>query len=190
MLRRALAVASLMVLPALAAAQRGGGSSGGGGGFGGGKKGADPNWNDIKGSSGGIDLSNKDVENTSPVKLLIDKRKDLKLSDDQVNKVKDIESKTKEKVNPLYRALDSLRKEAKIPPGRETDEDRSRAQMAKREVQNVVKEIRDHYDAAFKEALPLLDEGQQKTANELAEKQREEAQNMLREKLGFGGRRG
>jgi hypothetical protein len=179
-----------MVVPALASAQRGGGSSSGGGGFGGGKKGADPNWNDIKGGSGGIDLSNKDVENTSPVKLLIDKRKDLKLSDDQLGKIKDIESKTKDKVSPLYRALDSLRKETKIPPGKETDDDRARAQAAKREVNGVVKEIRDSYDAAFKEALPLLDDGQQKTANELADKQKEEAQNMLREKLGMGGRRG
>ena len=49
-----------------------------------------------------IKLSNKDIENVSPIKLLIDKRKDLKLTDDQLAKLKDREDKLKESMKPSF----------------------------------------------------------------------------------------
>jgi hypothetical protein len=47
-----------------------------------------------------------------------------------------------------------------------------------------VKGLRTQYDAAFSDALPILDETQQKQATELAQKQRSEADDMINDKLG------
>jgi len=111
------------------------------------------------------------VENISPIKLLIDKRKDLKLTDEQVKQIKNVESTLKDKNQGLFKALDSLRKE--IKSGSQSDDGRSRAMNAQREVMGVLGDIRTNYDAALKEAIPLLDEAQQKTANEALQKQRD-----------------
>lgn len=190
MFRRSLVVLTLLTVPAIASSQSGK--------FGGGKGGADANWDAIKGGSAGVDLSAKDVENISPIKLIVDKRKDLKLSDEQLNKVKAIDEALKGKNEPLFKALDSLRKASKAPPMNpnsskevqqaQQEEDRARLTAAKREMSGTVKDIRDNYELSLKEVLALLDEAQQKTANEMVDKQRQDAQKMLSEKLG-GGRR-
>jgi len=193
MFRRTLTVVFLLSIPAIAAAQRGGG----GGRVRGETK---ENWNEILNeNAAGLKLSNKDVENISPVKLLIDKRKDLKLSDAQTTQIKDIESKLKEKNAPLYNTLDSLRGVLKAPAGggAPSDEYRARMMLARDGASETVRSIREHYAGGLKEAVALLDESQQKTANALVEKQQTEAEQMLREKLGGrgnpedgGGRRG
>jgi hypothetical protein len=59
---------------------------------------------------------------------------------------------------------------------------------ARRTVMTVVTTIRTNYDASLGQALPLLDEGQRTKANELLDKQRKEAEEMLRDKLGDRGR--
>jgi hypothetical protein len=140
-------------------------------------------------NSGGLALSNRDVEEISPLKLLIDKRKDLKLTDDQMKAFKELESKQKDDLRESFRALDSLRRLA-APPAREpSDEDRSRMMDARRTALAVVGTIRQQYDASVQQALPTLDEAQRRTAGELLEKQKQEAEEMLREKLGGRGRR-
>ncbi|HMA25019.1 MAG TPA: hypothetical protein VKP00_13515 [Gemmatimonadaceae bacterium] len=53
-------------------------------------------------------LRGRDVEDQSPPKLLIDKRKDLKLTDAQLSQLKDSEGKLKERNAPLLKAIDSL----------------------------------------------------------------------------------
>ena len=110
-------VLGLILVPTIALAQRG--SGGGGGGGGSGRVRGDPNadWKSIVGSSDGIKLSNRDVENINPLKLLIDKRKDIKLSDDQLNRLKDLDAKLNVKNQDSFTALDSLRRLAK-PPAR------------------------------------------------------------------------
>lgn len=178
---------SLILIPTVAFAQRGGGGSGGSGGS---RVRGDPkaDWQSVLGSnSGGIKLSNRDVENISPVKLLIDKRKDLKLSDDQLNRLKEIDAKLKDKNQDSFKALDSLRRMGQAPAHEPNDDDRARMSMARRLVMATVGTIRENYDAALKEALPILDEPQQKTASELLEKQKSEADEMLREKVGSRG---
>ena len=87
-----VALLSLVLLPAVALAQRGGGGSSRTRG----EKSAD--WNSVENANkGAVKLSNRDLENISPIKLLIDKKKDLKLSDDQVNKLKELDGKLKER---------------------------------------------------------------------------------------------
>ena len=140
-------------------------------------------------NAGGLALSNRDVEDISPLKLLIDKRKDLKLSDEQVKAYKELENKQKEELRDSFRALDSLRRLA-APPAREpNEEDRTRMMEARRTALAVVGTIRQKYAAAEEKALPVLDEVQRKTAGELLEKQKQETEEMLREKLGGRGRR-
>lgn len=177
-------LASLLLIPTIAYGQR----SRGGGDAGGSRVRGDPqaDWKSVMGADAGVKLSNRDVENISPIKLLIDKRKDLKLSDDQANHLKDIEAKLKEKNQDSFKALDSLRRLAQPPAHDPNDDDRARMSAARRTMTATVETIRENYDAALKEALPLLDEGQQKAANELLEKQKKEADEMLRDKLGRG----
>lgn len=174
------ALVALVLIPTIASAQRGGGTTKGTRG--------DPkaDFDAIAGKKGGVQLSNRDVEEMSPIKLLIDKRKDLKLSDDQVKGLKDIESKLKEKNDPSFHALDSLRRAAQPPLHDPSDDDKSRMMNAQRGAGAVVATIRGNYDAALNDALPTLDETQRNNAKELLEKQRNEAQDAVREKLGSG----
>jgi hypothetical protein len=178
---------SLILIPAMASAQRG---SGGGGGSGGsGRVRGDPNadWKSIAGSSEGIKLSNRDIENINPVKLLIDKRKDINLSDDQLHRVKDLDAKLTEKNHDSFTALDSLRRLTKPPAHEPNDDERARMMAARGAVASTVATIRDNYAASLTEALQVLDETQRKSAAELLDKQRTEAEAMLREKLGGRG---
>ncbi|MGH7619383.1 MAG: hypothetical protein ACREPM_19370 [Gemmatimonadaceae bacterium] len=184
MLRPRLAVTALVLIPTIAFAQRGGAGGGGGAAVSRerGEKNAD--WNSINGGKGGIQLSNRDLEGVSPIKLLVDKRKDLKLTDDQVKGLKDIEGKLEETNQPSFRALDSLRRVAQPPLHDPTDDDKARIMDARRTAMAVVTTIRDKYDASAKDGLALLDDTQRSRASELLDKQRKDAQDMLRDKLG------
>jgi hypothetical protein len=177
-LMAALPALSVLSLPALA--QRGGG--GGGSRVERGDKSAD--YSLMNGST--IKLSNKDLENISPIKLLIDRRKDLKLTDDQVTKLKDQQDKLKESMKPSFGALDSLRRIA-TPASRTPDDgDKARMMDTRRRFNEVVNGIRAQYDGAATDAAAVLDETQQKQAAELFQKQKAEADDMIRDKLGGG----
>jgi len=65
----------------------------------------------------------RDVEDQSPIKLLIDKRKDLKLTDAELSQLKDTESKLKDKNAPLLAISDNrppafrtTRRTSRFPP--------------------------------------------------------------------------
>ena len=185
MLAHSRILVALIMIPAIAYGQRSGSS-------GGSRVRGEPtaDWKSVLGAnSGGIKVSNKDIENLSPIKLLVDKRKDLKLSDDQVNHLKDLQAKIAEQNQESFKALDSLRRESQPPAREPTEEDRARMSAARRAFGTAVQTIRDSYEAALKEALPTLDDTQQKAAGELLEKQRKDADEMLHDKLG-GGRPG
>lgn len=176
---RVLSSLALILVAATASAQRGGR------GFG---KADRPDWDKMGKGAPGLQLSNRDVENMSPIKLLIDKKKDLKLTDDQVKQLKDIEGKLKSTNEPNFKVLDSLRREMR-GSANPNEQDRSRMMSARSTVMQVVRAIRAHDTDALKDALALLDEPQQKTANDLVQKQSQESDETLREKLG-GGRSG
>ena len=165
-------------------------SDGGGGGFG---RDAGATYGG-PGRAAGLQLSNGDVEDMSPIKLLIEKRKDLQLSDDKVKQLKDVEKMTKQKAEPAFKSLDSLRRLIRGPnSGQPSEEDRSRMMSARGHVMTVVADIRLIYDAGYKEILPLLDETQQKAAADFVAKQQSDAEETLKEKVSGGrggGRRG
>lgn len=167
----------MISLPALALAQRGGG--------GGGRTRGDTKA-DFSDMNNTIKVSNKDLENISPLKLLIDKRKDLKLTDDQLAKLKDREDKLKESMKPSFGALDSLRR-VSAPAGRTADEgDKARLVDTRRQFALVLTGIRSQYDDAANEAIASLDPTQQKQATDLVQKQKTEADDMIRDKFGSG----
>lgn len=61
------------------------------------------------GGTSGVKLSVGDVEEMNPVRLLVNKRKDISLSDEQLKQVKDIDGRLKELNKSHVKALDSLR---------------------------------------------------------------------------------
>ncbi len=181
MLRRSLLLASLLVLPSIAVAQRGGG----GGGSRAGKK--DEMFDKApKGPS----LRVRDLEDLSPIKLLIDKRKDLKLSDAQVNQLKDSEGKLKDKNAPVFKMADSLLHDMKFNGDTATDVERARIVKARNGFSDVLSQLAANYDASSKDALATFDADQQAKANDLLTKQRAEGEKTVQEKLGAapGGR--
>jgi hypothetical protein len=137
----------------------------------------------------GPSLRPRDLEDQSPLKLLIDKRKDLKLTDPQFDALKANEKQLKDKNAPFLKAVDSLVHELK-PPLNETDESRMRMRDARESLNDALKSINGNYDASAKEALATFDAEQQKKAGEMLDHLKEDGAKMMREKLGGGGRGG
>ncbi|MES2177922.1 MAG: Spy/CpxP family protein refolding chaperone [Gemmatimonadota bacterium] len=177
MVNRKLAVFALVLLPSLMAAQGKGRMRG--------DKEAD--WDKITKEQGkGLQLSNKDVESTNPLRFLIDKRGDLKLTDAQLTQLKDIDAKVKGKNEPPFKTLDSIRTEMK-PAARASEEDLPRMLNARAGLKAVLAEIKANYEEALNAALPILDDSQKKTAADMLKCQNDESEKMLREKLGGRG---
>jgi Spy/CpxP family protein refolding chaperone len=157
----------------------------------------DAPWDELRSQSNtGLRLSNGDVEDMDGVKRLVDKRKDLKLTDEQQKQLRDLDAKAKESNKPNFKVLDSLRQAMRPRGGMDEDAERARVSLTRENVINIVTTIRATYDAGAKEALALLDETQKAKADELLKKLAEESDETLREKLGGrpgmggGGRRG
>ncbi|MDB4875713.1 MAG: hypothetical protein JWM41_2159 [Gemmatimonadetes bacterium] len=176
MSRRLLLVA-LLVLPSLAAGQRGGGT----------RSQADKR-TELFGKDSmpkGPSLRARDLEDQSPLKLLIDKRKDLKLTDAQLSTLKDAEPKLKETDAPLLKAVDSLVHELR-PSGNSSAEERTRLRDARVSLMTVLVAIRTSYDEAGKAAITSLDADQQSKAKDLLAKQQQETEKLLSERMGGG----
>ncbi|MEA3245511.1 MAG: Spy/CpxP family protein refolding chaperone [Gemmatimonadota bacterium] len=178
---RVLPLVALALLPAVASAQRGGGGR---------DRGTKADFDGMISSSPvGLRLSNGDVEDMNPVKLLADKRKDLKLTDDQLKQIRAMNDALKESNKPQFKVLDSLRTAMRPRAGADEDVERVRTQLARQDVVDVVKAIRDGYDAKLKEAVALLDDTQKAKADELVARQARDSEEMLAKALG-GGRGG
>ena len=130
----------------------------------------------------GVDIRVRDLEDQSPLRLLIDKRKDLKITDPQLSQLKDADAKLKEKNAPLYKSADSLIRATRLTSDA-PDRDKARARSARGDLMDVIKSVGENYDAARKDAVALLDAEQQPKANELLDKQKEEAEKFMRERL-------
>jgi hypothetical protein len=173
-------VASLVVFPSIAVAQRGGGA----------RSQADRHTSsfDKQDAPAGPVLRTRDLEDQSPLKLLIDKRKDLKLTDAQLATLKQAEPKLKDTNAPLLRAVDSLVHDMRAPIGSPSDDDRTRMRNARIGVMATLAELRTNYDAAATEAVATFDADQQAKAKELLAKQREDGDKLVRERLSGGGK--
>jgi len=133
----------------------------------------------------GPDIRVRDLEDQSPLHLLIDKRKDLKLTDAQLSQLKDSEGKLKEKNAPLYKSADSLIRAMRVT-SQPSDQDKARARSARSDFMDVVKSLNENNDAASKEVVPGLDADQQTKAKEMLEKQRADGEKFIRERMSEG----
>jgi len=176
MLRR-LIVAALLVVPSIAVAQRGGRTQ---------SDRKTPLF-DKEEMPKGPTLRVRDIEDQDPLKLLIDKRKDLKLSDAQLAQLKEADGKLKEQNAPLFKSLDSLLHDMRIS-GTPTEQEQTRARNARGGLMEAVQSVNASYDAASKTAVATLDAEQQLKANELLDKLRQDGQKAMRERLGGGQR--
>lgn len=170
-------VVVLAFVPSLALAQRGG--------MGGAKK---ADWNSVEASAPrGPTISAKDLEKISPLRLFVDKKKDLKLSDAQLALLKDADAKLKTDNATRFQLVDSLKKELRGKSGTLSAEDEAKMVLGREALMTTVSEIRASYEAAAKAAIAGFDDGQKKTAEELLAKEEEDNREMLRDKLGGGG---
>ena len=111
------------------------------------------------------------------------------MSDAQVTQLKDTETKLKDTNAPLLKSVDSLIREIRSAGSSPNDQARARSRDARGGLMEVLKDLTKSYDTPVKDLLGQLDADQQSKAKELLEKQREEGDKMLREKLGGGGER-
>jgi hypothetical protein len=173
MKHRALAVLSLLVVPGLAAAQRSQATR------------HTPLEDRSDDTPSGPTLRGRDIEDHNPLKALIDKRKDLKLTDDQVNSLKTTQSDLKKGNEARFKAVDSLVREMR-PPLNPTTESRVRSQLARQEVMATIAAIDSSYNEPAKSLVATLDAEQQSKAAEILSKAHQEAQKDIRQKLGGG----
>jgi len=177
--RLRLAFAAIMLVPTIAAAQRGGM---------GGSKEAD--WNAVatKSGVGGPTITSKDLEGATPFKFILDRKKDIKLTEPQMTNLKAADVALKESNKQRFLLVDSLKKEARPKTsGTPSAEDEVRLVVAKEALQVTVREVQKSYDDAAKLALPMLDESQRAEGQKALDKYSEEMTDLLREKLGGRG---
>jgi hypothetical protein len=179
MSRLTVVAAAVLLVPALAFAQ-----SRGGRGMGGSKE---ADWNEVtKDIPKGPTISGKDFAEASPLAMLLDKKKDLKLTEAQVGSITEAETKLQSDNAARFAIVDSLKKAMK-PSIAPTAEDEARVALSREAMMGVVRDIRGSFDAASKASVGSLDADQQKKAEELLGKHAEKMQKMLREKMGGGG---
>lgn len=174
MSRRVIVFAVLLALPTAAWAQRGGGRT---------QSDRRTELFDKDAQPKGPSLRVRDVEDQNPLKLLIDKRKDLNLSEAQVAAFKDADSKLRDVNAPLFRTVDSLVHEMRPPLASPSDEDRSRIGNARMSLMGTLGSVWANDDSAAKEAVATLAAEQQTKANALLEKQKDDRQKMVQDKL-------
>ena len=152
----------------------------------------DVDWNKVasKSGPGGPSISGKDFENTTPFKFIVERKKDLKLTDAQVAAFKDADLKLKAANQSKFVLIDSIKKDAKPrTSGDPSAEDMARMALAREALQSVVHDVQTSFDNAAKAALPMLDEPQRAEGQKALDKYNQEMEDMLRERLG-GGRSG
>lgn len=179
MSRLTVAAVAVLLVPTLAVAQTRGGRSMGG------SKEAD--WSEVtKDVPKGPTIAGKDFAEASPLAMLLDKKKDLKLTDAQIGSITQAETKLQADNASRFALVDSLRKAMK-PSVAPTAEDEARVALSREAMMGVVRDIRTSFDAASKASIGALDADQQKKADELLAKHAEKMQKMMRDKMGGGG---
>jgi hypothetical protein len=176
MLRRTTILAALILLPlGTAAAQRTRSSA---------TKHEDAKFADDDLAKGPA-IRGRDLEDISPIKLFIDKRKDLKLSDSQLDALKKTDAELKEKNQALYKAIDSLARAMK-PPMNPSPEADARIREARHDLDQTIGTIRGSYDAASADAVAAFDADQKTKATELLAKLKDDADKRIRDRMRSG----
>ena len=163
--RRLSVVAALLVLPTILSAQKRGDR-------GGKSENKDKMALDTGRVRGSGIMSTKDLQKDNMVAFVLDKKKDLKLSDDEVKALKGINDRLKDTVSVQMNSIDSIASRMR-PTGdlAPTEGDRNVGRLI---ASARITEVRSQYDAFLKEALTKLSEEHQKAANDLIEVRRKE----------------
>ncbi|HVX39666.1 MAG TPA: hypothetical protein VHB25_08840 [Gemmatimonadaceae bacterium] len=136
----------------------------------------------------GPKLRDRDIQDLSDLKLLIDKHKDLQLTDDQVKTLEALENKEKDSTAQYFQLVDSLVHELR-PPLNPSDADRNRMRATVLALRNVIRTIRETYAGDANAAIAQYTPEQQQKAKELMDKLREDGDKRIQERLGRGDRR-
>ena len=164
-----------MLVPSLARAQRRGMGE------------RDVNWNTVAAKKAPPTLAAKDVEELDPLALLLDKKKDLKLTDAQVAALTAAHGTLTVTVAPTLARIDSLGKAMRPTTTLQGAEDEARMVIARDAAGTAVREVQQAYGAALEATLPGLEPAQQEAARKQLDKQQEKGMKALREKLGGRG---
>ncbi len=161
-MRRIVVLSALVLMfPALASAQRGGGTR-----------------SEATKRSFGFDstdsfsrrpaaVSARDLQELDPLAILLDKRKDLKLTDDQTAKLRDMEAKLDSAHRMPFRALDSLNREMPRGGSGMSDDDAATARTVGTLTRLIIGGVRERYDSVEKDARALLTDDQRKKADDV-----------------------
>jgi hypothetical protein len=178
MRRYSVALIALFLVPTLAQAQR--------------KMRGEPeaNWKEIDRSvQANVRISKGDLEKLSAIRTVAEKKKDLRLTAEQLAKIDELTKQEASVMEPHFKLVDSLKLAARWRQGQDSTQERARTTLARQELMNAVRMIRSTYDSTFQFALPVLDEGQQKAVAEHVQKEREDADEEIQKALGGRGGR-
>ena len=170
-----LLLALAMLIPSLAHAQRRGMGE------------RDVNWNAVAAKKAPPTLAAKDVEELDPLALLLDKRKDLKLTEPQVAALTAAHGTLTATVAPTLARIDSLGKAMRPTTTLQGAEDEARMVIARDAAGTAVREVQQAYGVALEAALAGLEPAQREAARKPLDKQQEKGIKALREKLGGRG---
>ncbi|MDE3129152.1 MAG: hypothetical protein KGL38_14170 [Gemmatimonadota bacterium] len=160
MRRMALIAAVLAIAPGLAAAQRGSrtGSA------------ATQRTTDRFGTGEQArvpSVSRHELEDLNPLDVLLDKHGDLRLTDDQVARLKTMDQNLKQASEPAFHTLDSLNLELANMGSDPQGDDAARARTMNILTRMVANGTRQRYDSAEQDARALLTADQQKKAEDV-----------------------
>ena len=163
--RRVFLLGALIALPSIAFAQRTGVKTGPTG-----KPGVDEDITKDRDKPRGPDpFSTKELQKENMVNFILDKKKDLKLADDEVKALKEINDHLKDTTKAPMHSLDSLSSEL-----RRGGPDRGDMQAARVFGPQYMAEVRMQYDEHLKSALAKLTPDHQTAAQTLVDTRRKE----------------
>ena len=137
----------------------------------------------------GPTLRVRDVQDESPLKMLADKHKDLKLTDAQVDQLKAADKALRDKNDASYKEIDSLIGVMRSAARENSDASRGRSRLARVALMGVIDQVDAANAAAAKEQMATFTPDQQTKATELLAKLADDEKHMLSDRLG-GGRNG
>lgn len=161
-------IALLVIVPATLVAQRGGGGGGRGFGAAGGSREADKMIRDLADSPS---LS-KDLQKQNPVEIILDNRKDLKLTDAEQKELKAMSSSLKDALKPYFKTLDSAQREQR----KQGADAPTQGQMIilRGIMREAADSVRAQYERATPDAMAKLSEERRQPATEVLKKEMDE----------------
>ena len=160
MRRVALVLSLLMVAPTLSMAQRGGRT----------RSGATSRTNMFPSDqmrSRATNVTSGKLRDLDPLAILLDKHKDLALTDSQVTALKTMDDQLGTMQKPAYHVLDSLDQELANVGSNPTSDEQQQMQTANTFVRMIATHVREQYDSVEKSAGALMTDDQKHKAGDV-----------------------